>query len=236
MILQIFTNSLTAQIVVSGTVYDSTKVYGVPGVLVSATSGNKTFTDSLGAYHIKVTAGDSLSFFYRGKSTIKFPVKTIEDYTAFDISLWVRVSSKYKVLKGVTVFADNYQQDSTENRIEYSRVFDYTKPGIHSSFEDGGAAGLDLDALIKAFNRSQNKANIAFQKRLIEEEQDKYVKYRFNAKLVRRITGLGGDTLTNYMKLYTPSYDFIINSSLTEFYQYILNTSYAFKRDEGIMK
>lgn len=167
---------------------------------------------------------------------MRFPVNSISDITAFDISLRVRINTKYKMLKPVTVFTNTYQQDSAENRMEYSRIFDYEKPGIHSSYEEGGPAGLDLDALINALNRTKRKENLAFQKRLIEEEEDKFVKYRFSPKLVHRITGLSGDTLTRYMKLYTPSYEFIAESTLTEFYQYILNTSYAFKRDEGIMK
>ncbi|HVZ95709.1 MAG TPA: hypothetical protein VG847_02460 [Chitinophagaceae bacterium] len=223
-----------AQITLSGTVYDSTRVYGVPGVIVSGASGNKAITDSLGAYHINVTKDDSISFAYRGKSTQKFPVATIDDYSSFDISLWVRIDSKYKVLKGVTVYADTYQQDSIENRMEYSKIFDYEKPGLSSTYDPGGAAGIDLDALINAFNHAKNKENLAFHKRLIEEEQDHYVKYRFNARLVRRITGLSGDTLKKFMQLYMPSYDFIANSTLIQFYQYILNASYAFKREEGI--
>ena len=228
--------NISAQSVVSGTVYDSSRIYGVPGVIVSSTSGSNTLTDSLGAYHIRVSQNDSISFLYKGKSTVRFPVNSISDTTAFDISLRVRINTKYKMLKPVTVFADNYQQDSAENRMEYSKIFNYEKSGIRSSYEEGGPAGLDLDALISALNRTKRKENLAFQKRLVEDEQDKYVKYRFNPKLVRRITGLRGDTLTQYMKLYTPSYEFISESTLTEFYQYILNTSYAFKRDEGILK
>ena len=118
--------------------------------------------------------------------------------------------------------------------MEYSKIFDYEKPGIHSSFEPGGPAGLDLDALIGMFNRSKKREDLAFQKRLIEDEEDRYVKYRFSPKVIHRVTGLTGDTLTQYIKLYTPSYSFIVSSTLTEFYQYILNTSYVFKKEEGI--
>ncbi len=225
----------SAQITVSGTVYDSTKVYGVPGVIVSATSGARAITDSLGAYHINVVKNDSISFDYRGKSTVKFSVAGIDDYSAFDISLWVRIASKYKVLKGVTVYANTYELDSIENRMEYQKVFDYKKPGLRSNYDPAdGTAGIDLDALISSFNRAKNKENLAFHKRLIEQEQDDYVKYRFNARLVSRITGLSGDTLKKFIQLYMPSYDFVANSSLVQFYQYILNASYAFKREEGI--
>lgn len=225
---------VTAQITISGTVFDSSKLYVIPGVDVSSTSGLHTITDSLGAYHLTVTGSDSLSFSYKGKSTMKFPVKSITDYNSFDISLRVRVNAKYKLLQGVTVYSNTYQRDSAENRMEYSKIFNYEKPGISSTYESGGAACLDLDALIGIFNYRKKRENLAFQKRLEEQEQDKYVNYRFNAKIIRRITGLGGDTLARYMKQYRPTYSFVIESSLTEFYEYILNTSYAFKKEEGI--
>ncbi len=226
--------NVLAQTMISGTVYDSTKLYVVPGVNVSSTSGLVTTTDSLGAYHIEATKADSISFFYKGKSTIKFPVETIGDYNAFDISLRVRINNKYKLLKGVTVFANTYRRDSIENRMSYSKIFNLENPTIRSNYEPGAAAGLDLDQLIGIFQFKKNKQNLAFQRRLVDEEQDRYVNYRFSSKVINRITGLSGDTLTRYKNLYRPSYPFIMSSTLPEFYQYILNTSYAFKREEGI--
>jgi len=222
------------QIIISGTVYDSTKLYGVRGVNVYSTSGATTITDSLGSYQIKVAETDSLNFFYKGKFTVKFPVKNINNYSAFDISLHVRVNEKYKLLKGVTVFSDSYRRDSLENRSNYSKLFNREKPTIRSNYELGGAAGFDLDELIGIFQFKKNKQNLAFQKRLQEEEEDRYVDYRFSSKTISRITGLTGDTLLKYKKLYRPSYSFVVNSTLTQFYQYILNSSYAFKKEEGI--
>ena len=227
-------SKLAAQIIISGTVYDSTKLYAVPGVNVSSTSGLLATTDSLGAYHISVSESDSLSFSYKGKSTVKFPVKTIGNYNAFDISLRVRVNAKYKLLQGVTVFADSYHRDSVENRIEYAKVFDFEKPRISSTYTPGGPAGFDLDALIGMFSFRKKKENIAFQKRLIQDERDRYVNYRFSSKIINRITGLTGDTLTKYKKIYRPSYEFVVGSTLAQFYEYILQTSYEFKKEEGI--
>ncbi len=222
------------QITVSGTVYDSSKLYVVPGVNVASTSGALTTTDSLGAYHINVSENDSLSFFYGGKSTVKFPVRTIGNYTSFDISLRIRVNARYKLLQGITVFADSYHRDSVENRIEYSKIFNLEKPALRSTSTPDEPPGLDIDALVNMFHFRKNKQNLAFQRRLVEDEQDRYVDYRFNSKLIHRITGLGGDTLAKYKKIYRPSYSFIVSCTLTEFYEYLLNTSYAFKKEEGI--
>lgn len=222
------------QIIISGTVYDSTKLYVVPGVDVYSTSGTRAITDSLGAYHILVKNTDSISFFYNGKPTIQFPVRAMTNYTSFDISLRVRVKEKYRLLNPITVFTNSYQSDSLENRENYAKIFDREKPAIRSTYEPGGPAGLDLDALIGMFRFRRNKQNLAFQKRLLQEEKDRYIDYRFSEKTVSRVTGLKGEALEKYRKLYRPSYSFIVNSTLTQFYEYILNTSYNFKKQKGI--
>ena len=72
----------------------------------------------------------------------------MSNYNAFDISLRVKAAEKYKLLKNVIVFSNTYRYDSMENRITYSKIFDRDKPGISSTYESGGAAGFDLDALI----------------------------------------------------------------------------------------
>ena len=227
-------NFVTGQIIISGTVYDSTKLYVVPGVIIKSTGGGSTITDSLGAYHINTDEKDSISFYYANKPTQKFPVKSISNYNDFDISLQVRVFEKYKLLKEVKIFTKNYRQDSSENRLSYSKIFDYQKPGLHSTYTPGSPPGLDIDELINIFRFKRNKMNLVFQKRLIEEEQDKYVNYKFNNTLIKRVTGLSGVLLDKYKLLYTPSYEFLIIATELEFYEYILNTASQFKKKEGI--
>lgn len=227
-------NALAGQIMISGTVYDSTKIYGVTGVFVKSTGGSTAFTDSVGIYHIYVAEPDSISFTYRNKPTIKFPVKTIMNYNEFNISLRVRVFEKYRPLKEVIVYSKSYKQDSAENRLTYSKIFDSKKPGLHSTFTPGSPPGLDLDQLINIFHFRRNKQNLAFQKRMIEQEQENYINYRFNGVLVKRITGLSGTLLETYLFRYRPSYGFVISSTQLEFYEYILNTSYEFKKLNGI--
>ncbi len=227
-------NFVTGQIIISGTVYDSTKLYVVPGVIIKSTGGGSTITDSLGAYHINTDEKDSISFYYANKPTQKFPVKSISNYNDFDISLQVRVFEKYKLLKEVKIFTKNYRQDSSENRLSYSKIFDYQKPGLHSTYTPGSPPGLDIDELINIFRFRRNKMNLVFQKRLIEEEQDKYINYKFNNTLIKRVTGLSGVLLDKYKLQYKPSYEFLITATELEFYEYILNTASQFKKKEGI--
>lgn len=223
-----------AQVIVGGTVYDSSKLYVVPDVQVLNSSGHVTYTDSTGRYKIASEENDSISFYYNGKFTVKFPVAKMQDYQSFDISLRIKVNEKYKLLKGVTVFSNTYRLDSLENREAYAKVFGNSKPGIRSVYDPGGAAGLDVGELIGLFQFRKNKHRLAFQNRLVEEEEAKYVDYRFSAKTIERITGLKSPELEEYRKLYRPSYYFTANSTLAQFYEYLLNTSYTFKQENGI--
>jgi hypothetical protein len=228
------TNQVSGQLIISGTVYDSTKLYVVPGVIVKSTGGGATMTDSLGVYHISVTEKDSISFFYANKPTQKFPVKTIGNYSDFDLSLQVHVFEKYRLLKEVKIYTKSYRQDSAENRQTYAGIFNYDKPGLKVSMSPGTPPGLDIDELINIFHFRRNKQNLAFQKRLLAEEEEKYINYKFNNTLLKRVTGLAGPSLEKYKFQYRPSYDFIATATELEFYEYILESAARFKKQEGI--
>lgn len=226
--------SVTAQIIISGTIYDSTKLYVVPGVIVKSTGGGSTITDSLGVYHINTTEKDSISFYYANKPTQKFPVRNISNYNDFDISLQVRVFEKYKLLKEVKVFTKSYKQDSADHRLTYSKIFNYEKPQLRSTLTPGTPPGLDINELVNMFRFRRNKMNLAFQKRLLTDEEEKYINYKFNSTLLKRVTGLSGAMLEKYKLAYKPSYEFLITATELEFYEYILNTASAFKKQNGL--
>lgn len=200
---------------VNGTVYDRSRYFAMPGVSVMGTSGQGTMTDSAGQYHIRVYPKDSIYFSYLGKATVKFPVKSIATNYPMDISLAVTIDS----LPLVVVRPKAYRYDSLENRDEYRKVFDYEPQGLVGPSNSGMGVGVNLDML---FGARRNRQMLSLQRRLIEEEQDKYVDYRFNRVLVRKITGLQGTALDAFMRMYRPTYDFIRNCENDyEFYKYI---------------
>jgi len=222
-----------AQITVSGTIYDSTKTVPVAGVKINAGEGNTAISDSSGHYTIVASDKDSLTFWYNGKPTSKFAIRQIENTTAFDISLHVRVAEKFKMLKEVKIYGKNYRRDSLENRERYAKLFSYQRPGISPITDyNTGAAGMDLNELINVFRFRRNKQMRRMQERLQSQEQDNYINYRFNKTTVRRITRLAGASLDIFMKDYRPSFEFTQSSTLPEFYQYILDASYDFKQQQ----
>ncbi len=225
------------QLTISGTVYDSSKTIPVMDVLVKSNGGTQAITDSTGHYEIVTSDKDSLTFIYQNKPTAKFAVKQIPNIGSFDISLHIRVVEKFKTMKEVKVYTKSFRQDSIENRQYYNKIFNYNKPGISSSINPGsGTVGMDLDEFINIFRFKRNKQLRRMQDRLLEQEQENYIKYRFNKTAVRRITRLEGADLDNFMMLYRPDFEFTQMATTVEFYQYILNASYQFKKDLLIKK
>lgn len=222
-------DELQAQLTVTGTVVDSSKKNYVEHVRVESTGGSYTRTDSMGRYNIAVSENDSLSFVYQNKPTQKFAVKDIPNLMQFDLSLGVTVKGGYHTLKEVLVFARSYREDSMENRQTYADAFNYRKPTIRTSVSPGGAVGADVNEIINMFRIKRNKRLKAFQARVELQEQDNFVRYRFNRNFVRRITQLQGAELDTFMVRYLPTYEFASMADEVTFNKYILNSSYAFK-------
>jgi hypothetical protein len=214
-------HSAFGQVEVHGTVYDRSRYFAMPGVSVMSTSGQGTMTDSTGKYRLLVSRKDSVFFSYLGKATVKFPIRNIDPNSPMDISIAVAVDS----LPLVVVRPKVYRYDSMENRDEYRKIFDYEPDFIG---QGQGGAGINLDML---FGARRNRQMLALKTRLIEEEQDKYVDYRFNRTLVRRITGMDPPFLELFMRMYRPSYDYIKSCENDyEFYKYIKDCGSYFMR------
>ncbi|HVW58556.1 MAG TPA: carboxypeptidase-like regulatory domain-containing protein [Puia sp.] len=218
------------QVTLHGTVYNMYRTRPLEGVSVMIAAGKGTTTDSNGNYYIVVPYEDSISFSYLGRSTQKFPVKDINSATGFDIALHVDPLE----LREVRVMPRNYRMDSIQNRKDYAKAFDFKKPGfkLTSPTTNGGlGAGVDLDELINVFRRDRTRRALAFQGRLVEEEQEKYVDHRFSPYLVKKLTQLDGDALDSFMVKYRPSYQFCVKATDYDFFDYIKIAFKQYKAD-----
>jgi len=208
-------------VTVHGTIYNMYRTRPLDGVSVISSLGRGTATDSNGNYVITVSIRDSLYFSYLGRATAKFPVANINPLSGFDIALHVDPVE----LKEVKVMPRNYHLDSLQNRQDYAKYFNYRKPGFHLSSttgSDGGAGvGVDLNQLIEMFDRAKTRRALAFQRRLLDDEKEGFVDYRFNRSVVLKITHLQGDELDSFMVRYRPSYDFCKRATDYDLYDYI---------------
>jgi hypothetical protein len=218
------------QVTVRGTVYNMYRTRPLDGVSVISNSGRGTATDSNGNYSIQVPVEDSIYFSYLGRATAKYAVNTINTFSGFDIALHVDPLE----LKEVRVMPQNYRNDSLQNRKDYAKIFDFKKPGfkITSPTTNGGlGAGIDLDELINVFRFQRTKRIQAFQHRLVDEEQDKFVDHRFSKYIVKKTTHLDNEELDTFMVRYRPSYEFCKRSTDYDFLDYIKLAYVQYKKD-----
>ena len=211
LVLLFFAIKSNAQIItVSGNVFDITGRRPIESVIVNSGS-NHTTTDSLGRYIITVKTKDSLWFSLFGKSTQKFPVDTVSDPHNFNIMIHV---AGYD-LPEVRVRNSYYRLDSIQNRNDYAKYFNYQPPGLRLSNNQqlfgpsGLTVGFDLDEIINMFRFHRNRNLQFLQTRLINQERDKYVDYRFTKRFVQKLTHLEGDALAGFMSYCRPSYELL---------------------------
>ncbi len=205
--------------------YDSTRTYPVQAVSVLTSNGKGSITNADGFYEVDVAEKDSIWFSYLGKPTVKFPVLRMQNPLTFDISLQINIP----VLAEVRVKPRNYKLDSLQNRTDYAKIFNYQKPKLRPSVTTSGV-GFDLDEIINMFRFKRNKSLGSFQKRLLQEERDKFVEHRFSKALVRRLTLLSGNELDSFIRLFKPSYTFTRLAGDYDFQLYIKKAYQRYKR------
>jgi len=195
---------------ISGNVYDISGRRPIESVMVYS-SENHAVTDSLGRYLITVKVKDSLWFSLFGKSTQKYPIDTIDDVHNFNIMIHVTGFD----LPEVRVRNSYYKLDSIQNRTDYAKYFNYQPPGLKLSPNqnlfgpNGLTIGFDLDEIINAFRIKRNRNLQFLQNRLLAQEQEKYVNYRFTKRFVQKLTHLEGVELDKFMAICRPDYAFL---------------------------
>lgn len=228
----VISSVVSGQVRISGTVYDLSKKIGLEAVSVLSNSGNGTITDKAGRYTIVVNENDSVWFSYLNKPTPKYPVQSIQNFNNFEISLHVAITT----LPEVRIMPRNYRRDSVQNRLDYAKAFDFQKPGVGSVLSVGpqGGAGLDINEFINMFKFRRNRRMLAFQDRLLREEEERFIDHRFSRTLIIKLTQLRGPGLDTFIARYRPTVEFTQYSSDYEFQSYIKDCFLHYQRLQKI--
>ena len=88
---------------------------------------------------------------------------------------------------------------------------------------------IDMRSMPLAMLSKKNRQEWAFQEMYAVWEQEKYIDFVFNDKLVHKITYLENEDLSFFIKKYRPSYAFLRSASEYEFLDYIKQCYYLFK-------
>jgi hypothetical protein len=216
---------------ISGNVYDISGLMPIESVMVYSSTSHAV-TDSLGRYLITVKVKDSLWFSLFGRNTQKYAIDTIDDLHHFNIMIHVAGFD----LPEVSVRNSYYKLDSIQNRADYATYFNYRPPALKMSTNqnffgpNGLTFGFDLDEIINSFRIKRNRNSQFLQNRLLAQEQEKYVNYRFTKRFVQKLTHLEGDELDKFMTLCRPDYTFLGLLNDLELGLYIQKKYASFKK------
>jgi len=202
---------------VHGYVLDSINYSPIANAQVTNTNTNKsTATNEKGIFSLPVGLNDVLFVTATG-----YHFDTLRYNILLRDTLVMYIPSLAHVLPGVTVTAagyTKYQSDSIRRLQEFNSNIGAPKQPVASNANSGAGVGINLDFLSKK-EKNKRKANKIFN----EQEKEAYVNYRFSPQIVRDYTGLKGDTLTQFMQLYTPDYDWLRQHTENEDIFYYLN-------------
>lgn len=219
---------------ISGTVIDQITKQPISGALVSL-GNSKTYTNTSGKFQIvNSNWNDSLKIVHFAYKTYAAAISKM--MAAIHIELEPRVIS----LNTVTIHGDrDFKKDSIANRIAYVKQFNYKGPTVMDAFtgntnkQPGELISINplilLGVLIK-----KSTPEYKFNKILIRDEQADYVDRKFNRGIVLRITHLRGDTLTEFLIRYRPTYQFSQKSTDYGMEVYIKESFGKFQK-EGII-
>lgn len=175
-----------------------------------------TISDDLGKFTIVASHGQLLEFRKLGYKTlrIRIPEGTIPPYFRLVMQQGPIELPEFDVAGR----ARDWKKDSI-------RYYELYKGAIEFEKLDG------LDIIRHPFSAlsKRNRQIWAFQKEYNYWEQQKFIDYTFNEKLVSTLTGLSGDSLQVFMKRFRPSYDFLRAINEYSFYTYVKESAEYFR-------
>ncbi len=194
-------------------------------MLVSVSIQNHTqrkydLSDVGGSYRIPAREGDLVIFSSAGYVTDTLLITSVMlggDYPVF-------LEARIVTLKSVRIGSlSNYQLDSIERREDYKWVYDHGNEKLVEKERKGDGVGVNI-SLFRSGSRSDKEREV-LKKRLIKEEEDHYIDFRYSREYVSRLTHLKGDSLEKFMEQYRPTYDFVRKVATVDILLFI-NDSY----------
>jgi len=202
---------------------------GSAEILVSVSIQNHTqrkydLSDEGGNYRIPAREGDQLFF-----SSVGFITDTLivtSDMLAGDFP--VLLETRIVALPSFQVGSlSNYQLDSMARREEYKWIYEHGNVQRVEKERHGDGVGLSLDLFRNASKGDKDREKL--KKRLLKEEEQHYIDYRYNREFISRLTHLKGDSLQKFMEQYRPTYDYTRKAANVDILIFINDSFKKFK-------
>jgi hypothetical protein len=214
----IFTANFTfAQTMIKGEIKDFANNQNMGNVNIRniyTLKGMTTIDD--GKFEIVVKRGELVEFSKVGYQTLRIRIKNEHEPSYYNLIMSrVSIILREVDIKGKPI---DFKKDSVKFRESYDLVL--RKPKKEE---------IDMRSMPLAMLSKKNRQEWAFQEMYAVWEQEKYIDFVFNDKLVHKITYLENEDLAFFIKKYRPSYAFLRSASEYEFLDYIKQSYYLFK-------
>jgi hypothetical protein len=172
-----------------------------------------------GLFEVVVKKGELIEFTKVGYQSIRIRITNEKEPSYYKLEMKkVPIELREVDINGKPL---EFKKDS----IRYRQVYDII-------LRKDKQEDIDMRSMPLAMLSRKNREEWAFQKMYARWEDNKYIDFTFNERLVSRITYLEGEELDEFIKLYRPSVEFLRNASEYEYLDYIKHCYYQYKRNK----
>lgn len=203
MLLFLVTATNAQQRMVGGHLRDSlTQLPIRGGTLTNAATKQRVQTDSRGFFVLRAAPNDLI--YARAP---KYKQDTLRYSALFADTITILLAPAAIVLQNVTVESGyaQYQMDSFSRRAEFEEARGYPLTAVDRSRHEGFGLVINLDRFFKKKYRGKRAAERMFN----NMEKQAYIDHRFPPQMVAFYTGLKDGELLDFMRQYTPSYEWL---------------------------
>lgn len=202
---------------VNGFLRDSVTLFPIAnGTITNTATHKKVNSNQNGFFKIEAAPND---FIYASAKSYHFD--TLKYSFIFTDTITIYLSFSGNVLPAVTVKGQysRYQLDSIDRRKEFDKSRGTVLKTLSTNHPSGFGLTFNLDKVFKDKYKYRKRDERIFS----TLEKTAYVDYRYSPNVVNYYTGFKGDELRKFMKLYTPSYEWLRQHTSNEDVLYFIN-------------
>lgn len=203
----------------SGHVLDVNNTQQMKGVSVhNIHTGQSVTTDNKGAFSVAVEPGQLVEFRKDGFKVLRVRIPQGKRPSYFRVMMQVAGTDvvDYMHSRGA---APDYKTDSLRYYTLYKETLETPRLTGYQAVQH------PFSAMSK-----KNRQIWAFQDEYAFYQEQKFIDYTFNAKLINQVTGLSGDSLQAYMELYRPSYQQLRSMNEYTYFNFIKSSVNRFRQ------
>lgn len=202
-----------------GHVMDVNSKQPVEGVVIhNIFTEQKIESNHTGEFSVKVDQGHLVEFRKEGYKVLRVRIPQGQRPSYFKVMMQRKGTDvvDYMHSRGA---APDYKTDSLRYYALYKEALEFPRLKGYEVIQH------PFSAMSK-----KNRQIWAFQNEYQFYQEQKYIDYTFNSKLIKEVTGFEGDSLQSYMELFRPTYQQLRTMSEYNYFSYIKITAELYRK------